>query len=283
MRVLVTGATGSIGSAVVDRLAGDGHSVRVLVRGDASPAAAEEIVRADVTDKAAVRAAVGGAEAVVHCAASVSSDLAEALRVNVDGTRNITESLLLEQGRPAFVHISTLSVYDDAVGPTYDEDSALWTAPDSAYGFTKAEAERVVLAGVARGLRAIILRPTAVLSMHERARWGPLAIQRARAATACLVPFPELPYVHVDDLAGAVVRAIAASVAPGRAYNVIDAVADTREYLAAVYAAAGRAPHPIPADAPRLRFAAERIRRELAWTPAADRWRPFLEALRAYS
>jgi len=56
-------------------------------------------------------------------------------------------------------------------------------------------------------------------------------------------------------------------------------VGDTRDYLTVVYGAIGRAPPAIPPDAPRVRFAADRIRRELAWQPAPARWRRFLDEL----
>jgi nucleoside-diphosphate-sugar epimerase len=277
VRVLVTGATGSVGGAVVERLARDGHEVRALARGDGAPAGAE-IVRGDLTDRTAVAAAARGVALAVHCAASVSNDLAEATRVNVDGTRALAEALVAA-GCPRLVHVSTLSVFDDAGGPDYDEESPLWTAPDGAYGFTKAEAERLLVGGFAGVLATTILRPSLIASMHPRSRWGPRAIDRARTASACLLPFPELPYVHVDNLVEAIVLAARAPEARGRAYNVVDGVADTRAYLAAVYGAAGREAPPVPDGAPRLRFASERIRRELAWAPR-DLWPAFLAELR---
>jgi nucleoside-diphosphate-sugar epimerase len=126
----------------------------------------------------------------------------------------------------------------------------------------------------------VILRPAVVLSLHARSRWGRLAVARARAEAGCLVPFPELPHVHVDDLVDAVLLAADAADARGRAFNVVAGVADTREYLSAVYGAAGKTPPPVPADAPRLRFAARRIRDELGWAPRA-RWRDFLDGLYA--
>jgi dihydroflavonol-4-reductase len=257
---LVTGASGTVGSAVVRRLAVAGCRVRV-------------VSRRELGEPAALWRAVRSSDVVVHCAGATFADLAECRRANVDTARNLVAAVLA--ARAMLVHVSTISVYDDAAGPIFDENSPLWTAPANPYGFSKAEAERIVRGGAARGLSAVILRPALVLSMHPRSRWGPLALARARASTESILPFPEVPYVHVDNLADAAVLAASRPAARGRAYNVIDGVGSTPDYLTAVYGAIGRPPPAVPADAPRLRFAAERIRAELGYAPV-DRWKTFL-------
>src|SRR4051812_46761584 len=98
MTVLVTGATGFVGSHVVARLVDDGTPVRVLVRDPAKlarvPAIADagvlDVVQGDVTDAGAVERAVDGAAGVVHSAARVSlsdRDAAAVHDVNVGGSR----------------------------------------------------------------------------------------------------------------------------------------------------------------------------------------------------
>jgi len=67
----------------------------------------------------------------------------------------------------------------------------------------------------------------------------------------------------------------------GRVYNVIDAVGAGSDYLAAVYAAAGRPAPPIPPDAPVFGFRSARIREELGYAPA-DLWPAFLAEIRSY-
>jgi nucleoside-diphosphate-sugar epimerase len=277
VRVLVTGANGNVGSAVVGRYLRAGHEVRSFVHGPIEPPGGE-VLRGDITDSAALAEATREVQLVVHCAAAVSSDLETCLRVNAEGTRRLVESLAGRE-RPRFIYLSTISVYDDAAGPSYDEESSLWTSSDGGYGFSKAEAERALRVGVGRELAATILRPPLILSMHPRSRWGPLAVARARTEVGCLLPFPELPYVHVDNLVDAIVLAAGSPRAVGRTYNVVEGVADTREYLEAIHRAAGSSTPPIPADAPRLRFASERIRHELGWAPR-DTWREFLSLLR---
>jgi len=280
----VTGAGGTVGSAVAARLTREGCLVRGLVRGapTALPSVAE-VVRGDLGDRAALAAAARGARLCVHCAAEWSGDREASRRSNVEGVANLIDALL-ESGCPRLVHISTISVYDDAAGPDFEEESPLWaTDDDNPYGGTKAASERLIAAaGAARGLDAVILRPALVASMHPRSHWGPLAVERAAATAASILPFPELPQVHADNLAEAVVLAARApAAARGRAYNVIDSVGAGRDYLDAVYGAVGRAAPPIPADAPVYRYSAGRIRDELGYAPA-DLWPAFLAALRNY-
>jgi len=279
-RLLVTGATGSLGSVVAARFAGEGHLVRSLVR--SGSALAGETVTADLTDREAIFRAAEGVEAAVHCAALGGSDLDLCRRVNVEGTRHLVDALVAG-GCRRLVHVSTITVYDDEAGAsTFDDSSPTWTTPRSAYGFTKAEAERIVLAANGPRLGVVVLRPGIILSMHPRSRWGPLAIERARASEESIMPFPEMPYVHVENLVDAIALAMCSPIARGRTYNVVDGSADTTEYLAAVYGAIGRAPPPIPPGAVRERFPATRIRHELGWTPK-ERWGEFLDELARYS
>ena len=274
-RLLVTGATGSLGGAVAARLAGDGHRVRGLVR--FGPAPAGETVVADLTDRQAVFEAAKGVDVAVHCAAA-SGDLDECQRVNVEGTANLVAALAFE-GCGLLVHISTVAVYDSSSGgTTFDEDHPMWTAPRDAYGFTKAEAERIVLAAQSRDLAVVILRPAAILSMDPRSSWGPAAIERARAGEGAFLTSPELAYVHVDDVVDAIVLAAESRAARGRTYNVVGGSGDTREYLDAIHRAAGRPAPPMSRQGPSFRYPTDRIRRELGWAPR-DRWRGFLDEL----
>jgi nucleoside-diphosphate-sugar epimerase len=278
---LVTGVSGNVGSAVAARLARAGWRVRGLVRGaGASPLAETETVRGDLSDPGVLAAAARGADLVAHCAAEFSGDLDACRRSNIDGVANLVDALIAA-GCPRLVHMSTVSVYDDAAGPDFDEESPLWSGNGDAYPGSKAESERIIAGAAARGLDAVILRPGLIASMHPRSRWGPQAVERAAASAASILPFPQLPYVHVDNLADAVVLAARAPAARGRAYNVIDGVGAGSDYLAAVYAAAGRPAPPLPPDAPVFCFRSVRIRDELGYAPA-DLWPAFLAEIRSY-
>lgn len=277
--VLVTGASGAVGAAVSARLAREGARVRGMARTARSPGAADfaEWAEADLADPSSLVAAARGADLAVHCAATRSSDRAEAERVNVTGVAALADALI-RAGCRLVVHVSTLSVYDEAAGTEVDEESPLQASPDETYGFTKAASERILRAAAGRGLGSVVLRPGMVLSMHPRSRWGPLALERARQSPGSILPFPEIPFVHVEHLADAIVRAVRNPTAHGRVYNAIDAVGDTSEYLSVVYGAIGRPVPAFPPDAPRSRYRADRIRSELGWSPP-NRWAEFLREL----
>jgi nucleoside-diphosphate-sugar epimerase len=274
----VTGGTGTVGSAVVQRLLRAGVMVRALVRSRDARVAGAELVVGDLGDADALARAAFGADVVIHCAAALSDDPDECRRINVEGTQHVVDAALAARAR--LIHLSTVSAYDDEHGTDFDEDSPLWTGPPEDYGRSKAEGERVVRTREDRGLIAVILRPAVVLSMHPRSYWGPLAVERARNAPGALVPLSEVPYVHVTNLAEAVWLACTRAEAGGRAYNVIDGNGPAQEYVDAVYAAIGRPPPRLPADAPRIRYAGERIRQELGYSPT-PLWREFLGELRA--
>ncbi len=168
MTVLVTGATGFVGSHLVRRLAADGHAVRILAR---SSARAElfgglgvDVVLGDVTDSAAVNRAVAGIEVVYHLAGAfqgVKSD-AEYRQVNVEGTRHVVEAALHHRVQ-RLVHCSTCGVHGPTVNEPITEDSPLRYAPWNLYEATKAEGEQLVLRAAAEcGLSAAVVRPAVI-------------------------------------------------------------------------------------------------------------------------
>ena len=134
MRVLITGANGMLGRDLQAALAG--HEVTALARADL-----------DVTDAAAVAAAVRGHDAVVNCAAYTKVDDAEAhedlaYAVNATGTANLAAACAETGAR--LVTISTDYVFDGNATTPYAED--LPRDPINAYGRTKAAGEELALA-----------------------------------------------------------------------------------------------------------------------------------------
>ncbi len=116
MRVCVTGGTGFIGGALVDRLLREGASVRVLAR--PSPRADElatrrmEVVRGDLGRFGGVERAVGGCDVVFHAAALVEGNWAKEdfLGTNLGGTQRVFEACI-RQGVPHVVYLSSIAVY----------------------------------------------------------------------------------------------------------------------------------------------------------------------------
>src|SRR5438270_8865884 len=144
-RILVTGAAGTVGSAVVSGLGGGVARVRAMVRAAATVAGADELALADLDDVAALRRAVAGCDLVVHCAAELSDDPARCQTINVDGVRHLL-SAMQDEHCSRLIHFSSVSVYDSRTRRDFDEDCPLWSEPLNVYGFTKAEGERLVRA-----------------------------------------------------------------------------------------------------------------------------------------
>jgi len=138
MRLLVTGAAGMLGQAVVAHAERGGHRALALSR-----------AQLDVTDRAAVDGAVAQArpDAVIHCAAwtdvdGAESNLAQALAVNGDGAGHVARAAAAHGAH--LVHLSTDYVFDGTGERPYLESDP--TGPRSAYGASKLEGERQVLA-----------------------------------------------------------------------------------------------------------------------------------------
>jgi nucleoside-diphosphate-sugar epimerase len=164
VRILVTGSAGHLGEALVRTLADDGHHVVGL---DVLPSAHTSVV-ASVTDRGAVRAAVAGADAVVHSATLHKPHVASHTRQDFVDT-NVTGTLvLLEEavaaGVGAFVFTSTTSAFGRALTPG-DGAPAAWITEDvvprprNIYGATKVAAEDLCeLVARDHGLPCIVLR-----------------------------------------------------------------------------------------------------------------------------
>jgi nucleoside-diphosphate-sugar epimerase len=178
--IAVTGATGFVGQALLDRALEADVTVKALARRAQPPLAGVEWVSGDLGTNAALRQLVRGAEAVIHVA-GVVNDAAQFESGNVLGTLNVIEAAKAG-GVQRFIHVSSLSARE----------------PDlSAYGASKARAEKLVMAS---GLDWTIVRPPGIygprdvdyFEMFRLARWGlmPVPPKEGRASI-----------IHVDDLA----------------------------------------------------------------------------------
>ncbi|MHC1558218.1 NAD-dependent epimerase/dehydratase family protein [Actinomycetospora sp. C-140] len=186
--LLVTGATGFVGSAVVALLHERGHTVRAVVR---DPARADvlpdgvERVAADLADAESLARAMDGCEGVFHLAAAVGAPGPEAHELNVGGTRRVVEAARRAGvGRLVYTSTSAAICVPDPDGPgcVIDEDATGGTALTDTYSTTKAEAEAVVLGAVAEGgLDAVV---ATVVNVYGPSPRGPLSYNQLFAAAA---------------------------------------------------------------------------------------------------
>ena len=155
-RILVTGASGLVGSAVVDALLATGHTVGELDIRSKDPQA-----RADIRDISHVRQAMADCDGIVHLAAvsrviTAETDPELCWSTNVDALGGILDAALSAPRRPWLVFASSREVYGQASMLPADEDCPL--APVNIYGRSKVAGESLVEAARERGLRACIIR-----------------------------------------------------------------------------------------------------------------------------
>jgi nucleoside-diphosphate-sugar epimerase len=167
----VTGGSGFIGRVLVRRLVAEGHSVKALVRSDASAATVTglgaQAVRGDLNEPSTWRDAVIGSDVLFHLAAEtdITADRARQQLVTVQGTQAAVDAARYARV-PRFVHTGSEAALL-AGDPLIDVDETAPLRPDSeaAYSATKAQAEQIVLEANTAEFATVSIRPRFV--------WGP--------------------------------------------------------------------------------------------------------------
>jgi len=153
MKALVTGGTGCVGSALVERLLANGFEVRALVRKTSDlhhlKTTGAQIVFGDVTDYEGLRAAADGVDIVFHAAAKVTPGWGtweEFEKTTVRGTENLLKAAV-EGGASRFLQVSSYTVYGDAclkgdIPADESTECAVCLTPKTYYDYAKLLAER---------------------------------------------------------------------------------------------------------------------------------------------
>jgi UDP-glucose 4-epimerase len=211
--VLVTGASGLVGSRVLPRLAASGFECRALVRGDLDLPLGTTAVRGDLGEPGSLQAAVEGVDAVVHLAALFRTDDEDAIwRANLDGTRHLIDAVRTHSARARFVMASTGNVYDtDGARPALETDTC---SPTLAYPASKIAAENLLRDS---GLTSTILRLPFVYGDGD----GHLASLSALADRFGLHPAHTYSVAHHRDVAAVIQLALTGDM-DGRTVNVTD-------------------------------------------------------------
>src|SRR5262252_1183278 len=227
-RVLVTGATGFIGSTLCEQLAAAGYAVRAALRNDraVSDCIAEKVITGDIAS-ADLGWALEGVDAVIHAAARAhvlhdspaNSDLYT--QTNVHGTLRLAEAAA-QAGVRRFIFLSSIKVNGEEASRAYTADDR--PSPQDAYGRSKWLAEKALQEVAARtGMEAVIVRPPLVYGPGVRAnflrllRWvengWPLPIASIRNRRSL---------VSVWNLSDLLIRTVTRAAASGRVWLVSD-------------------------------------------------------------
>ena len=295
-RVLVSGATGFVGRALLARLQGPGHAVRAALRTPTSTGAAGEIaVVGDIGPDTDWQQALTDIDCVVHLAARahVFDDpgaglLADYRRINVLGTTRLAQQAAAA-GVRRFVFLSSVKVNGEstAAQPFSDVDPPL---PEDAYGISKREAEDALWQiGADTGMEVVILRAPLVYGPGVKGNFLRLLRVVARGLPLPLASIDNRrSLIYVGNLVDAIVACIDVPAAAGKTWLVSDGEdVSTPALIRKLAAASGKPPRLLPCPVALLRFGAallgqraalqrltgslqvdsSRIRRELGWQP----------------
>jgi dihydroflavonol-4-reductase len=216
MKIFITGATGFIGTQVVNRLTQTDHKLFCLVRksNEASERLEKlgaKLIKGDITDKASVLQGMQGCDWVINLAALYSyweRDNSLYKKINVAGTRNVMECAL-ETKVSKVVHVSTVVTYGKPADVPYTEESKVGPVRFSKYSQTKFEGDVIVWDLYKnKGLPVVVVYPCAVLGAGDpKASGNYVSDLIKKRLPATVFKNSILTWVHVRDVAEAIVRA----------------------------------------------------------------------------
>jgi nucleoside-diphosphate-sugar epimerase len=309
-QVLVTGATGFIGSHLAERLLDEGAQVRVFVRDPARLIAPlrdrVEVVRGDLNQPDSFAAAVAGREIVFHIATWDGSPNSRqaAYTLNVTASRQLAEAAR-SAGARRFIHTSSMAVYGPLQTGLVDETQPHW--PIYLYAETKSLGEQAVRETPTNRFGVTIIRPTEVFGPRSPS-WTLLPVKLARRGWPVLIGGGQglCHPVYIDNLIDAYLYAATRPEAIGEAFTICDADLPWRDFFGRYAAMAGQPARSIPIGVTKAaaalaevwikiarrpmtinramigyvighcRFSTEKAKRLLGWSPRV----PFDEAMR---
>ncbi|RMG75613.1 MAG: NAD-dependent epimerase/dehydratase family protein [Chloroflexi bacterium] len=241
--VLVTGATGFLGSALVKRLSIEGgKKIKALVR---RPERAKfihdldgvELVFGDITNAAHIQNVMPGCDVVFHVAAALGGNLTHQYAVNVQGTRHLVEAAV-RAGVKRFVHVSTISVYGYRNRTDVTESTPYDPGADP-YHITKVMAEKTLI-DYAADMPYTIIRPGMIYGPRSQ-MWTKTMFKLVRKRVFFIGDGSGSAYpIYVDDVVDLMLTLAHHPAAIGEAFNCTPDPSPTwREFLSGYAQLAG--------------------------------------------
>lgn len=237
--VLVTGATGFVGSHLVERLSKDGAIVKALARRPDRDRHIRNLpnvnmIMGNITDSQSMKKVTKDVDYVFHVAAAMGGNIHHQKHVNVDGTTHVAYGAIANNIK-RLVHVSSIAYYGFPAPQIVTEDTVI-TPTKSPYNITKASAE-AILSTIAKtkGLSYSIIRPAMIYGPRSSA-WTNTMFRLAR--------FRPTPFIgdgtghahpiHVSDVADLMITLATHPNAEARAFNCAPDPAPTwRDFLGA--------------------------------------------------
>ena len=250
--ILVTGATGLVGSHVAERARSLGIRTRAIVRESSDTKLLDEWgvekVTGDMTDADSLKQAADGASVVVHCAAKVGDwgPVEDYRRVNVDGLATLLQAVEAGGSLRRFVHVSSLGVYEARDHFGTDESEPPNVSGIDGYTLTKAEAEKLVVDHIREhNLPATVLRPGFIYGPRDRTVLPRLLAKLKSGSVKFLGSGEQLMNnTFVGNLVDAIFLAIEKDACQGEVFNIRDnRLVSKREFMQTIAEAAG---YPVP-------------------------------------
>ncbi|MGC8802845.1 MAG: NAD-dependent epimerase/dehydratase family protein [Bacteroidales bacterium] len=234
--VIVTGATGLVGSHVLLELCSKGKRVKAIVRNKANIRQVETIFRyyaadperllcfiewveADVSDYARIFEIIDKDDEVFHCAAKVAFSRREkqkVVEINIGGTANIVNACL-EKGARKLCHVSSVAAIGRAEHGFPADESCIWDSMQrhTVYALSKFHSEMEVWRGIEEGLQAVIVNPSIIIGPTLNIT-GTGALLNAVKQGLKFYPPGSMGFVDVRDVARVMVSLMDSNIAGER-------------------------------------------------------------------
>ncbi len=226
MKYFITGATGFIGSHLVEQLLQAGHTVHALVRDKRRAQHLEDagvrLFKGDITHRDSIAQGMEGTDGIFHLAAWYkigSKEKYRAYGINVLGTKNVLETMQ-ELGIKKGVYTSTLAINSDTKGKMVDESYRFTGKHLSEYDKTKWQAHyKAALPLIEEGLPLTIVLPGLVYGPGDTSQTGDSFYQYMQNILPMLPRQTAFCWAHVEDIARAHILAIEKGK-PGESYII---------------------------------------------------------------